>query len=173
MRRLFSVLAMSGCLLTTLPMMAWADGLTLFSGVKQGNELPYATDFGGEANNTDRYILKIPASKIKTAVSQFSITYDKNYKGSFSLNTKKHPDNIAVKVGDHYVPLDEVKWNKEDRLIEIFPHDPVPAGSKVELILSEVQNPAFGGMFYFNCSVQSSGDVPLSNYLGTWIITIN
>ncbi|MFM6139300.1 MAG: DUF2808 domain-containing protein, partial [Sphaerospermopsis kisseleviana] len=35
------------------------------------------------------------------------------------------------------------------------------------------QNPAFGGMFHFNCQVLSPGDVPMLRYLGTWLISIN
>ncbi|MFM6244668.1 MAG: DUF2808 domain-containing protein, partial [Dolichospermum sp.] len=41
------------------------------------------------------------------------------------------------------------------------------------LVLSNVQNPSFGGVYYFNCRVLSPGDVPLLRYIGTWIISIN
>jgi hypothetical protein len=57
-------------------------------------------------------------------------------------------------------------------VIEIYPQEPVAAGNNVELVLSNVKNPATGGIFYFNCLIQSSGDVPLSRYVGTWIISI-
>jgi hypothetical protein len=104
---------------------------------------------------------------MKLAVSQFNITYPEHYKGSF--DTKE----IEVRVKGKSVDVKEVKWNKETRVIEIVPQDPVPAGSKVELILSNVQNPSFGGMFYFNCRVLSPGGVPVPRYLGTWIISIS
>jgi hypothetical protein len=104
---------------------------------------------------------------MKLAVAQFAITYPNYYKGSFD------PKAVEVRVKGKSVPLSEVKWNKEGRIIEIFPEEPVPAGSNVELVLSNVQNPAFGGMFYFNCQVLSPGDVPMLRYLGTWLISIN
>jgi len=57
--------------------------------------------------------------------------------------------------------------------ISVFPKDPVPAGSNVEIILSNVKNPSNGGVFYFNCRVLSPGDVPLLRDIGTWILTIS
>jgi hypothetical protein len=71
------------------------------------------------------------------------------------------------------VKLEEAKWNKDNNLIEIFPADPVPANSKVEIWLNNVKNPSTGGMFYFNCQIVSPGDVPLLRYLGTWVIEIS
>ncbi|MBH8560743.1 DUF2808 domain-containing protein [Nostoc sp. CENA67] len=170
MRRLLSAVAVTSFLLTGFPVITWAQslpGLTLFSGVKSENQLPFRLDFGGQTNSWDRYILRIPEKKMKLAVAQFAITYPNYYKGSF--DTKK----VEVKVRGKKVALSEVKWDKEGRVLEIFPEEPVPAGNKVELVLSNVQNPAFGGTFYFNCQVLSPGDVPLLRYLGTWIISVN
>ncbi|MBK1989868.1 DUF2808 domain-containing protein [Sphaerospermopsis aphanizomenoides BCCUSP55] len=170
MRRLFSALAVTGCLLTAIPAATLAQslpGLTLFSGVKGENQLPFRLDFGGQTASTDRYILRLPAKKMKLAVAQFAITYPKYYTGSF--DTKK----VEVRVKGKKVPLSEVKWDQEGRVIEIFPEEPVPAGSNVEVVLSNVQNPTFGGIYYFNCQVLSPGEVPLLRYLGTWIISIS
>jgi hypothetical protein len=169
MKRLLSALAVTSCLLTGLPAMTLAQslpGLTLFSGVKGENQLPFRLDFGGQTSSTDRYILRIPAKKMKLAVAQFAITYPNYYEGTFD------PKDVEVKVKGKKIPLSEVKWDKEGRVIQIFPQEPVPAGDRVELILSNVQNPSFGGVYYFNCQVLSPGDIPLLRYLGTWIISI-
>ncbi|MBS3026451.1 MAG: DUF2808 domain-containing protein [Dolichospermum sp. DET50] len=169
MKRLLSALTVTGCLLTglTTPILAQSlPGLTLFSGVKRENQLPYRLDFGGQTNSTDRYILKVPAQKMKLAVAQFAISYPDYYKGTFD------PKNIEVLVKGKKVALSEVKWDKEGGVIKIFPEEPIPAGRKVELVLSNVENPAFGGVFYFRCQVLSPGDVPLLRDLGTWIISI-
>jgi hypothetical protein len=167
MKRLLSTLAVTSCLLTSLPAITLAQsGLTLFSGVERQNQLSYRLDFGGQANATDRYILRLPAKKMKLAVAQFAITYPNYYKGSF--DTK----NVEVLVKGKSVPLSEVTWDKEGGVIKIFPEEPVPAGKNVELVLSNVQNPSFGGVYYFNCQVLSPGDVPLLRYLGTWILSI-
>ncbi|MBE9051599.1 DUF2808 domain-containing protein [Nostocales cyanobacterium LEGE 11386] len=167
--RFLSALAVTGFLVTGLPAITWAQGqgLTLFSGIKSENQLPFRFDFGGQANNWDRYRLRIPSEKMKLAVAQFAVTYPDYYKGTFD------PNKIEVRVQGKKVPLLEVKWNKESRLIEIFPEEPVPAGRQVELVLSNVRNPTFGGMYHFNCQVLSPGDVPLLRYVGTWLLSIS
>lgn len=170
MKRVFSALAVTSCLLTSFSATTLAQslpGLTLFSGVKSENQLPFRLDFGGQTNSWDRYILRLPAKKMKLAVAQFAITYPNYYKGRFD------PKKVEVRIRGKKVPLSEVKWDKEGRVLEIFPEEPVPAGSAVELVLSNVQNPSFGGIYYFNCQVLSPGDVPLLRYLGSWIISIS
>ncbi|WP_066376889.1 MULTISPECIES: DUF2808 domain-containing protein [unclassified Anabaena] len=168
MRRLLSTLALTACVMTALPTtLAHAQGFVLFSGVKRENQLPFRFDFGGQRNGIDRYILRVPAEKMKLAVAQFAVSYPDYYKGTFD------PEKIEVRVRGKKVPLSEVKWNREGGLIEIFPEEPVPAGSRVELVFSNVQNPAFGGTYYFRCQVLFTGDVPLLRSLGTWILTIN
>ncbi|BCL37623.1 DUF2808 domain-containing protein [Nostoc sp. MS1] len=170
MRRLLSALAVTGCVIAAVPTVSLAQslpGFTLFSGVKSENQLPFRLDYGGQSNGWDRYRLRIPAQKMKLAAAQFSITYPDYYKGTF--DTK----DIEIQVKGKKVPISEVKWDREARILEIFPEEPVPAGSRVELVLSNVRNPAFGGTYYFNCQILSPGDVPLLRYLGTWIISVN
>jgi hypothetical protein len=69
--------------------------------------------------------------------------------------------------------LQEVIWDKENRFIEIYPTEPIPAGNNVEVVLSNVQNPSPGGMYHFNVRIRTPGDVPLLRYLGTWLLSIN
>jgi len=170
------------CLLSTVALLSslgtvaisftppsWAQGLpglTIFSGVKQENQLSWRMDFDGQPGVTDRYRLRIPAKKMEFAVEEFSITYPDTYKGEF--DTKE----IAIKVNDKEVPVSDVNWDAENRVIEIYPQTPVPANSRVELVLSQVRNPNRIGTHYFNAMVRSPGDLPLMRYLGTWILTI-
>ncbi|MTJ07445.1 MULTISPECIES: DUF2808 domain-containing protein [unclassified Anabaena] len=169
MKRVLSSLAMTGCLLTAFPALTWAggQGFTLFSGVRTENRLPFSLDFNGQANATDRYRLKIPRGKMQLAVAQFAISYPNYYDGSF--DTKK----VEIRVKGKSLPVSEVKWDKEARVLEIFPEEPVPAGQEVTLVLSNVLNPAFGGMYNFRCLVLSPGDVPILRPLGYWILSIN
>jgi hypothetical protein len=101
------------------------------------------------------------------AAAQYIISYPEYYKGSFD------PKKVEIRVKDKKVKLSEVRWDKENRVIEIYPEEPVPAGTNVELVLSNVRNPAFGGIFYFNCLIKTPGDVPLGRYIGTWILSIS
>jgi len=169
--KVFSSLAIAGCLMSILPMSTQAQsglpGLTLFGGPGGTENLNYRLDFGGKTNGWDRYRLRIPKKKMKLAVAQFAISYPDYYKGTFDEKS------IEVQVQGKAVPLKEVKWNKDSNLIEILPLDPVPANSSVEIWLENVKNPRNGGMFYFNLQVQSPGDLPLYRYLGTWVIEIS
>ena len=173
MRRLLSAVAITGFLFAGMPTITPAQsGLTLFSGVKRENELPYRFDFGGQTGDTDRYRLRIPRRKLKMAVEKFVVTYPKYYDGEFDT------DEIEIKVGRKKrakkFAVSEVKWDKEGRVLEIYPKEPIPAGKKVELILSNVENPDFPGTFYFHCLIQSPGDkTALTREVGTWIISIN
>ncbi|MGB6297283.1 MAG: DUF2808 domain-containing protein [Rivularia sp. (in: cyanobacteria)] len=174
MRRLLSAVAVTGFLLAGVPAITFAQGLpglTLFSGVKSENQLSYRLDFGGQTRDWDRYRLRIPGKKLKMAVEKFVIAYPDYYDGEFDT------DEIEIKVGNKKpvkLAKDEVKWDKKGKVLELYPKEPIPAGKKVELQLSNVQNPDFPGTFYFNLLVQSPGDkTALTRYVGTWIIGIN
>ncbi|HBB33615.1 MAG TPA: hypothetical protein DDZ80_00750 [Cyanobacteria bacterium UBA8803] len=169
-RRLISALAVTSCLITGVSTSVWADsnpGLTIFSGVQRENLLRYYLDFGGRAGNWDRYRLRVPAKKMELGVAQFDIVYPDYYNGKFDT------DSIEVRVKGESMPLSEVNWDQENHLLRIYLEQPIEAGNKVEIVLSDVKNPPFGGTFYFECRAWTPGDVPLPRYLGTWILTIN
>lgn len=168
-RRLASALAISTCLIAGLPALSLAQGLpglTLFGGPKRENMLNYRLDYGS-AGVWDRYRLRIPAKKVQLAIAQFSIDYPENYEGKFDK------DEIVVRVEGKKIPLQEVVWDKENRLIEIYPQTPISANNDIEVVFSNVFNPTNRGMFYFNCRILTPGDVPLLRYLGTWVLTIS
>jgi hypothetical protein len=168
-KKIISALALSSCFLTGIQGISWADsnpGLTLFSGVKRENLLSYNLQFGGRPNAWDRYKLYIPAKKMTQGASKIYVDYPESYTGKFD------PDDIEVRVKGESWPLREVYWDQESRLIEIDLEKPIEESTKVEVVLSNVKNPRFGGTFYFNCQVMAAGDVPIRLYLGTWILTI-
>jgi len=168
-----AMLAFAGSLLLGLPAVNLAQGtpgLTIFSGVERKNELGYHLDFGGQRGGFDRYHLEIPARKLELAVGQFTITYPDHYDGKFDLDEIE----VRVKTGRKYErwPVDEVEWDEENYVINIYPLEPVPAGYKVNLVFSNVKNPDFGGTYYFHCQILPPGDIPLLRYVGTWILSI-
>jgi hypothetical protein len=168
--RLLSALAASGCLVTGFAAIGQAQGLpgfTIFSGVERENQLGWRMDYDGEPGARDRYRLRIPAKKMEFAVEQFSITYPDTYRGRFD------PESVEVKVNGDGVALDEVTWDSENRVIEIYPQTPVPADTRIEIVLSNVRNPNRIGTHYFNALVRSPGDLPMMRYVGTWILSIS
>jgi len=167
-RLLLATLAVAGSLLSGVAATTLAQstpGFTIFGGVSSGNELRYFLDFGGRPFNYDRYRLRIPANKMETGVSEFIISYPDYYDGIID------PGAIEVSVRGRVVPSDAVV-DQQAKRIQIVPRETVVAGSPVEIILSNVKNPQYGGTYYFEASANSPGDIPLARYLGTWIITI-
>lgn len=169
-RRLLTALAATGCLLagfSTLTQAQNLPGLTIFSGVERQNQLSYFLDFGGQSDNWDRYRLKIPGKKMELGAAQFIVSYPDYYKGKFDTKS------MEVRVKGKKFPIREVNWDKENHKVMIYMEEPVPAGNNVELVFSNVKNPPFGGVYYFNAAILTPGDVPLPRYLGTWILSIN
>jgi hypothetical protein len=169
LHRFLSILVITSCLVTGLSAGVRSQslpGLVIFSGIDRANQLGYVLEFGGRTSEIDRYRLRIPANKLGLATNQFAVTYPASYQGSFD------PKAVEVRAGDESVPLDEVNWDQENRVINIYPVTPVPAHSRVEIVLSDVRNPSNGGTHYFNAMVRSPGDLPTLSYVGTWIIGI-
>ncbi|MDJ0553587.1 MAG: DUF2808 domain-containing protein [Microcoleaceae cyanobacterium MO_207.B10] len=169
MKRLLSAVMVSSCFLIGLPIVSQAQGMpgfTLFGGPERGNQLNYRLD-SGKSGMWDRYRLRIPAKKLNLAVAQLSIAYPDYYKGSFD------PEQVEIRIDGESVSIDEVIWDQENNFLEIYPTEPIPAGNKLEVVLSGVQNPRFGGMYQFNANIRTPGDLPLLRYVGTWLLTID
>lgn len=168
MRLLLATVAVAGSLFTGLAATTVAQstpGFTIFSGVRGENELRYFLDFGGRPFNYDRYRLRIPSTKMDTGVAEFIISYPEYYDGIID------PGAIELTVRGRTIPADAV-LDQQARRIQIVPREAVVAGSPVEIILSNVKNPQYGGTYYFEAFANSPGDIPLARYLGTWILTI-
>ena len=65
-----------------------------------------------------------------------------------------------------------VEVSKDGTAIEIFPNTPVPVGKTIGVYLN-IFNPFNAGMYQFNALAQAPGDVPISGYLGSWLIQID
>ena len=176
-KNVISALALSGCLLTGVQGISWADsnpGLTIFSGVKRDNLLSHNLQFGGRPNGWDRYKLYIPGKKMTEGASKIYVDYPENYEGVFPKNDQEDLDqeSIEVRVKGEPWPLRAVYHDEESRIIEIELETPIEESTKVEVVFSNMKNPRFGGTYYFNCNVMSAGDIPIRLYVGTWILTV-
>ncbi len=167
--RFLGMLAAASCLLGGVQAIATAQsnpGLPIFSGVERENILSYHLDFGGSAGYRDRYRLRIPGKKMTQGAAKFFIAYPDYYNGRFD------PEKIEVRVGGKSLPLRDVVWDQESRIIEIDLEEPITKSNKVEIVLSNVRNPRLG-TYYFHAQVLPAGDLPVRQYLGTWILSIN
>lgn len=65
-----------------------------------------------------------------------------------------------------------VEVSKNGKSIEIFPNTPVSDKNTIGVYLN-IFNPSSIGMFQLNAMAQAPGDIPVSSYLGSWIISID
>lgn len=142
-------------------------GLTVFSGVDRQDILNYHLDFGGRAGNWDRYRLRVPGKKITEGVAKFFISYPDYFTGTFDTKA------IEVRVRGQNLPIRDIIWDQESRIIEIDLEEPLLQSNMVELVFSNVQNPRSGGTFYFQGQFLTAGQIPVRLNIGTWIVSIN
>ncbi len=171
MKKLIATLAVVGCLIGGVAPIVQAQGLTIFSGVRNRDDiLSHSFDFQGRPGNRDRYRLNISGKKLDTAVTEIVINYPEYYDGRFDTNKI---EVLYGKESKNTASISEIAWNKEDNNLHIYLEETIEADNPIEIKLSNVRNPRFGGTYYFHAQVLSPGDVPLPRYIGTWILSIN
>jgi hypothetical protein len=140
--------------------------------------LPFSVELSNDRGNWSRYRLRLGAGDMKLAATQFAVTYPNYFDGKFDAKAvevktcRTLGSALSGPQGCKSVPVDEVTLDTERGRIAIYPKDPVPAGTNVELVLSNVRNPSNDGMYQLKALVESPGDVPLLRYLGMWNVSI-
>jgi hypothetical protein len=64
-----------------------------------------------------------------------------------------------------------IELAENGRALEIFPDTPIPDTGTIGVHM-RLFNPFNAGMYQFNALAQAPGDVPISGYLGSWLIQI-
>jgi hypothetical protein len=168
--QLFATAIASIGAVAVLPAIVSADtlpGFTLFSGIDPGDRLNYSLNSGNRSER-DTYRLRIPSDKIhRLGAAQFQIYYPNYYGGKFDEK------NIEVMTQGKSLPIKAVKWDRQQQLVQIDLEDRLKPKGEVEIVLNNVQNPDFGGMFNFSCQVKSSAEFPIARYAGTWTLSID
>jgi len=104
--------------------------------------------------------LKIP-DNFSSAVKEKKISLCKARIGGFDSRTKCLKD----------IPSD-IEINKEKTSLDIFPLTPLPSSKDTYAIVFKVSNPQRAGLYQFHSFGQSSGNVPVSYYLGSYTLKI-
>ena len=100
----------------------------------------------------DKFISKIKEKKVSFCEVQI---------GGFEKPTKCLK-NVPVKV----------ELDSKNKSIDIFPLSPIPSGKEDYAIVLKVINPNRGGLYQFHSFGQSSGNIPVSFYLGSWTVNM-
>lgn len=140
------------------------SGIILFGKIRD-NALEYRLDAGRANYNGDRYYLDLKPQKFQ--VSEVLVTYPDYYTGEFD------PNSIDLRVNNRNLPLESAKWDKESRVISVIPKEPIPPNKPIQLVLSNVRNPTFGGLFQFDARVKGIDDLPMLRYIGSWMIGLD
>ena len=126
------------------------------------------------ASRSDYYLVLGPKDR-KTALLKLSISIPSYFdakiqpsavrlctirKGDFTSKTRCLEDIPAT-----------VEVAPDSTSIDIFPDRPVPTGTTIGVHM-QIFNPS-AGMYQFNALGQAPGAVPISGYLGSWVVEIN
>ena len=105
--------------------------------------------------------IKFP-DKFKSTLNTKNITFCKAILGGYTKRSKCVKD----------IPSDIV-LNKDTQRLEIYPITPVPSDKDTYAVVFKINNPRKSGLYQFHSFGKSSGPIPVTNYLGSWTITID
>lgn len=176
---LLSALMAAGCVVSVGAIANAQQGINFrWNSRDQTPFLPFNIELSNNRSNWGRYRLRIGSGDMKLAAMQLAVVYPNYFDGQFD------PKSVELRLcqtlgnvlsgpkGCKTVEIDEVALEKERNRISIYPKEPVPAGSNVEMVFSNVRNPRNQGMYQLRALVQSPGDVPLPRILGMWNIEV-
>jgi len=129
----------------------------------------------GRLKRSEYYLILKPKDR-KTAILKLNIGIPKSFDvdilpKNVQLCYMKEGGMLARTRCEKQIPA-VVEVSKDGTAIEIFPDTPVPVGKTIGVYLN-IFNPFNAGMYQFNALAQAPGDVPISGYLGSWLIQID
>ncbi|WP_413323447.1 DUF2808 domain-containing protein [Synechococcus sp. MIT S9503] len=136
----------------------------------------YYVQSSSRRRDRSEYYFMLRKKDRKTAILKLSITVP-NY-----FNTRIRPEALSLckmsmggmlsrsKCKEVLPAVFEV--NEKQTAIEVFPDTPIPTGGTYAVVMN-VFNPSDPGMFQFNALAQAPGDVPVSGYIGSWLVDID
>ena len=142
---------------------------------KEFRKLWYHVSSGRATNRSDYYLVLGPKDR-KTALLKLAISVPKDFDSSFDPKRIElcymTRGGVTRKTECQAVIPAVVEVSKDNSAIEIFPNQPVPVGRSIGVRI-QLTNPYNPGMYQFNALAQAPGDVPISGYLGSWVIEIS
>jgi hypothetical protein len=142
---------------------------------KDYRKLYYFMTDTARLKRSEYYLLLKPKDR-KTAILKLTVGIPKSF--DVDINPKyvqlcymKEGGMLARTRCEKQIPA-IVEVSQDRTAIEIFPETPVPVGKTIGIYLN-IFNPFNAGMYQFNALAQAPGDIPISGYLGSWLIQID
>ncbi|MCT0225795.1 DUF2808 domain-containing protein [Synechococcus sp. CS-1328] len=124
---------------------------------------------------SEYYLLLRPKDR-KTAILKLSISIPESFDVKFDpkrikLCEMKEGGMLSRTRCEKQIPA-TIEISENGKAIEIFPDTPVSDQGTIGVYMN-IFNPYNIGMYQFNALAQAPGDVPISGYLGSWLIQID
>jgi hypothetical protein len=124
---------------------------------------------------SEYYLILKPKDR-KTAIMKLTVSIPNSFDASINPNyvklcNMKEGGMLARTKCESDIPS-TIEVSKDGTAIEIFPNTPVPVGGTIGVYIN-LFNPFNSGMYQFNALAQAPGDVPVSGYLGSWLIQVD
>jgi hypothetical protein len=129
----------------------------------------------GRNKRSDYYLVLKPKDR-KTAMLKLTIKLPSYWDAELNPKLMKlckmsEGGMMSRTVCDKTIPA-TVEVSPNGKVIEVFPETPVPDNSTIGLFFTTI-NPFNAGMYQFNALIQPPGDIPVSTYVGSWLIQID
>jgi len=124
---------------------------------------------------SEYYLILRPKDR-KTAILKLSISVPSYFDSKIDPKQvklcKMREGGMLKKTGCEKVIPATIEISANGRSIEIFPETPISDKDTIGVYMN-VFNPFNAGMYQFNALAQAPGDIPVSGYLGSWLIQID
>jgi hypothetical protein len=121
------------------------------------------------------YFLLLKPRDRKTAILKLSVTIPPSFDSRIETKRVKlckmsEGGMLARTRCVEQIPA-TIELAENGRALEIYPDSPIPDTGTIGVYML-LFNPFNTGMYQFNALAQAPGDVPISGYLGSWLIQI-
>ena len=124
---------------------------------------------------SDYYLILKPKDR-NTAILKLTITIPEHFDAKLYPKLMRlctmSPGGMTKRTRCEKTIPATIEVGPNGKAIEIFPNTPIPVGGTVGLMMT-LFNPFTAGMFQFNALAQAPGEIPVSGYLGSWLIEID
>jgi len=138
-------------------------------------KLYYFTTSTVRLQRSEYYFVLKPKDR-KTAILKLALSFPKDFESTIAAKNIKlcymAPGSYTKRTRcDKEIPA-TVEVAANGKTVEVFPDTPVPVGKTIGVYMM-ISNPRQAGMFQINAMAQAPGDVPISGYLGSWLIQVD
>ena len=154
---------------------------------KAGLEFQWDTDSGykrlkwhqtrSQKNAKNKIFFFLRPSNRKTGLLSLNIKFPEKLKSSIKT---KNVSLCKVNIGGfdsktkclQNIPSD-IELDNEKNSVVVIPFSPIPTSKDSYAIVLKMINPQRSGLYQFHSFGKSSGNVPISSYIGSWTIKID